>query len=374
MSDQDTAGLPAGGETIPSAPTTTEPQAPTGLDAHLSAAIETHYEADETAPSDPGPAAARERDASGRFVAKNAEGEAALTEPADPNAAEPPVEEPDATTPTTSAVEAPRNFTAEQKQAFAQLPPEAQSVLAGIEKAREAEYTRRNQEVAEIKRVAEPILQKVQPHADYLNHMAQQFGAQPADLIGQMIVAERTLRTGSPQQKAEALASIIADYGLDLSSITGNAAHAPDPVTSQLRQELQTVRAELHGLKTFAQEQQDQAVTSQIEQFSSAKKADGSPQYPHFELVKAAMGQHLANGSARTMEEAYALAAKPIEDRIAGELRSRTETAEKARQDQLSKARRAAPVRSSGSVPGGTSTGAKGLDAILAENISRHFG
>lgn len=370
MSEQETAGLPE---------ETSEPQAQ-GLDAILSSAVEKHYEpepaeASEASPDTSEPASARQRDERGRFAPKEPQSPVAEAAPEGPADATDAAENPEATkTPEqiAPAVEAPRNFTADQKAEFAKLPPEVQQTVLGIEKAREAEYTRRSQEVAELKRVAEPILQKVQPYQQYLGHIAQQVGATPADLIGQIIQAEYTLRMGSPEQKAQALAGIMNDYGIDLATLTGGqpGQQAHDPAFLHLRQQLDTVSRELNQIKSQAQAEQDRQVYSVIDQFAKATHADGSPKYPHFEVVKGAMAQLLVNNQSITMEDAYALAAKPIEDRIAAALKAKADEAEKHRQAALDKAKKAAPVRSSGSTPGGTTQG-RGLDAIISDALAR---
>jgi hypothetical protein len=83
------------------------------------------------------------------------------------------------------------------------------------------------------------------------------------------------------------------------------------------------------------------------------------------------MGQLMANGQASTMEDAYDKATEPIRAAVAAELGSRSKQAEESNKAALEKAKKAAPVRSSGTAPNGSAKG-KGLDAILSESMAQH--
>ena len=81
------------------------------------------------------------------------------------------------------------------------------------------------------------------------------------------------------------------------------------------------------------------------------------------------MGQLLRDDPALTLEAAYQKAIEPLQQAIAEELRVRQETADRQRQQAVEKARKVAPVESSGSSPNGSSK-AKDLDALLWDNIN----
>src|SRR5678816_2622140 len=93
--------------------------------------------------------------------------------------------------------------------------------------------------------------------------------------------------------------------------------------------------------------------------------------YPLFEQVRIPVAHLLANGEATSYDEAYQKAAAPINALIATELSSRQLQADTQRKDAVAKAEKAAPVRSSGSQPGGSAKG-KDLDSILSEAIAKH--
>ncbi len=350
-----------------------------GLDAILTEAIDANYvdpsqpaEAPQTeaAPEAPKETAGtdRPRDERGRFAPTDAK-------PSDgPAEASPTVVEAQ-TDPALKPVEAPRNFTADQKAQFAKLNREVQEWVATIEREREAVDTRRSQEAAELKRTAEPFLNAIAPYRQYLEQIAPQVRQTPDQMIGAILSAEHTLRTGNPQQKAQAFAQLAQQYQVDLAALTGGqqaAYHQPQqPAFDPYAQRLTALEQRLQQER---EEQQARETSIQIDNFKNAKDETGQPKYPHFERLRSAMALSLANNEVATLDEAYAKAYGPIKELVESEVAARQTAAEKERAAAIDKAKKAAPVKSStGTLPRGYSQ-PKGLDAILKSNLDRVFG
>ena len=81
------------------------------------------------------------------------------------------------------------------------------------------------------------------------------------------------------------------------------------------------------------------------------------------------MSQLLHDDPALTLGAAYQKAIEPLQQAVAEELRVHQETADRRRQQAVEKARRVAPVKSSGSSPNGSAK-SKDLDALLWDNIN----
>lgn len=334
------------------------------LDSILSSAIETHYEPDNTpAPDTPiageteEAKAERLRDDRGRFASASTE-------------AKPPEGTADASTPAATAptdpavkpVEPPRNFTAEQKAEFAKLAPEAQTYVAGIEKAREAEYTRRSQETAELKRTAEPFLNAVAPFQNYLAQIAPITGKTPPEMITAIMTAEYHLRNGSPQQKHQVFAQLAHDYGVNLA----NFANGQIPIQSQPQQVTQhdpAMYQRIAALEEAHHQEFNRQISAQIDGFEKATDEKGQLRHPHFPKLRSTMALSLANGEVATLEEAYVKALEPFKAVVEEELTARQKAAETERLAAVERAKKAAPVRSSSSPKGNTQS--KGLDAHL---------
>ena len=357
-------------------------EAPKGLDNILSAALESYVE-----PGTPEPEAApveaaveteetraqRERDEKGRFTAKAKElAEAehpAGTAPAKAVTAEVPAPDP-----AVKPIEPPAHFTAEQKAEFAKLAPEAKNYVSAIEKAREAEYTRRSQEHAEFKRTAEPLVQAVQPYIPYLTQIAPQLGQTPPQLIASIIATEHRLRNAPPAERYQAFAQLAQAYGIDLA----NFASGQIPVQHQPTQQpyldpriLNDLEATKRDLAELKREREAQASNRQIETFASEKDEQGHPKYPYFDKVRHVMASIIQSGQADSLADAYSKAVEPMKELIDKEMAARKATAEAEQKAALEKAKKAATVKtSSGAIPKGA-TQAKGIDAHISAAMEK---
>jgi hypothetical protein len=341
------------------------------LDSILDSAIAKAEAPAETVESEEKTASERARDEKGRFAPKDSA--AKTSEPEQVEAAKTADTKPEAQPATVQSVEPPHTWSADDKAKFAQWPRDVQEAVVARYKAMEADYTRKTQEAAEYRRSADPLLNAIKPFEQYLSQVGPSLGRSKEQLITDLLAAEYRLRTGSPQEKYAALAQISQQYGIDLAALAGGHIPQVDPAYQQLASKLQAFEEREAQREAQIQQQQAEQARLQIDTFSTAKDDQGRPRYPHFERVRGVMVQSLMSGEARTLEDAYQKAIEPINAAIAEELRVRTEQVDAQRKEAVAKAEKAAPVRSSGSQPGGSAK-AKDLDSILDSNISRHFG
>lgn len=267
-------------------------------------------------------------------------------------------------------VEAPHTWSADDKAKFATLTPEAKEFVVGRYKAMEADYTRKTQETADFRRSAEPLLNAIKPYENYLTQLGPVTGQQAPQLIAGLLSVEYRLRTGSAQEKVQALANICGTYGIDLAALARGEVAQPNHEFQQVRHELSELRNWKTQFEQNAEQQQVQQTSLHIESFATAKDEAGRPRYPHFERVRGVMAQALLSGEAKTLEEAYTNATAPIQEAIAEELSKRQTQADTQRKEAVARADRAAPVRSSGSQPGGSAKGGD-LDSILGAAITK---
>lgn len=293
------------------------------------------------------------------------EGEAPAEEQASPEvdeSGEPAAEEPQPSAEAEQALTPPQHWEAADKEAFAGLPRQAQEYLLKRDKAIEATITRKTQEVAEQRKAVEPLLGAVKQHESYLKSI----GASPDVAFAALIGAERTLRTGSPEQKANALAKLISDYAIDTSLI--GAAPQPQNQTMQtyepVYQELQSLRQQVNGMT-------ESQIMAQVKSFEEAKTPDGQPMYPHFNEVRADMGRLLDAYPEKGLPELYAMAVRANEE-VWNKAQAEREL--KARQAQTEEARKAAAqARKAGSVnikPHSISSGSENV-LSLRESIKQ---
>jgi hypothetical protein len=225
-----------------------------------------------------------------------------------------------------SPIEAPRNFTAEQKAAFSSLTREAQEFVAEAERANEANFTRKAQEFAKFRETAEPFLQAIQPLSQYLNARASHYGVHPAKLVETLVRADYALTTGTPEQKAQYFRQVAADYGVDAQSLFAgqptNAEGEPvavDPQINVVKQQLSAATAELNRIKGYlTQQQRAEAERTQkaqdaqlndtqrlIDDFAKGKSDFSSLETEILGLVQVIKGQEPGLSPTQILEKAY---------------------------------------------------------------------
>jgi hypothetical protein len=275
----------------------------------------------------------------------------------------------------------PARWSADDKAKFAAWPRDVQEAVIARHNAMEADYTRKTQDAAELRRTAEPYLNAIKPFEAYLNELAPIIGQTPDTMVASLLAVEYQLRTGDPLEKAKALRDIAASYGIDLAALNRGelpAAHSAsqthvntpdDPHYQQLRQSFGTLEQRVALAEQMIEAERQRQTAQEIEAFASARDALGRPRHPHLPRVRGVMSQLLHDDPALTLGEAYQKAIEPLQQAIAEELRVRQETAERRRQEAVEKARKVAPVKSSGSAPNGSAK-AKDLDALLRDNIN----
>lgn len=358
-----------------------EPAAPT-LDSILDTAIETHTPKEdapapvaEAASPDPetSPKAEHPTDptryADGTFKPQKDDSAAKASDKEPAETAKPEVQAAPDPAPVVQPIEPPARWTAEDKAKFAAWPRDVQEAVVERHKAIEADYTRKTQEAADIRKSAEPLLNAVKPYQQYLQQIAPATGQTPDQMIASLLNVEYQLRNGSPAQKVQAFHQIAQSYGIDLAAISrGEMPAGPDPAFQQLHQEIAGLKQQLAQYGQQSQEWEQQRAVQELEAFSNAKDDAGRPRYPHFERVRGIMAQISQREPTLNLEQLYQKAVEPINTAIAEELRVRQEQAEKQRMEALDKAKKAAPVKSSGTTPNGAAK-AKDLDSILSAAI-----
>ena len=267
-------------------------------------------------------------------------------------------------------VEPPARWTPDKKASFATWPRDVQEAVVARNSELEADYTRKTQEAAELRRTAEPYLHAIKPFEAYLNELAPIIGQTPDTMIANLLGIEYQLRKGDPNEKAKALRDIAASYGIDLAALNGEERPAPgDPHVQQLRQSFGTLEQRVAQTEQMIEAERQRQTAQEIEAFANARDALGRSRHPLFPRVRGVMSQLFRDDPALTLEQAYQKAIEPLQQAVAEELRVHQEMADRRRQQAVEKARKAAPVKSSGSSPNGSAK-AKDLDALLWDNIN----
>lgn len=315
---------------------------PQDLRSVLESAMEQQEAPQEEKPS-------RARDESGRFAKQAPEPDKA-PEPVAPKAEAPeaqqelPLEQP-------PAKKAPSSWKKDAAEAFQTLPPHVQDEIL----RRETDFHKGIESFKSNAEFGRAMERAIQPFQAEL----QQFGIHPAEAFTRLMTAERMLRSGSPEQRAQYFAKLAADYGVDVGTLQN--VPMPDPYVSQLESKLSQLERQQQMWLQSQQEREMQSLNSEISSFAS------DPAHVHFEAVREDMAALLQTGRAKDLKEAYDMAvyANP-QTRSAMLEQQRQEALKQAQAQSLSQRAKAAAVSVKGSSPAsGTAGKPQSLRAAL---------
>jgi hypothetical protein len=359
----------------------------------------------EVAPESKAPA----RDEKGKFATAKAETASEEAPAADPAAEKPPAEATEKTDEGTDKTDAKPKVEEDpslaqwkraDRELLAKQPPEVQQFMLRREQERNAEFTRKTQEVASLKREYEPVQALFAPHADL---MAQR-GWTPSTMIQAWYNVEKGLMEG---RGVSLVKGIVENYKIDRAELARelglvppvDGQAAPPPPMGHVPPELQQKIAQFEQFQTqllqerqFAQQREfDQRATqvmNEIEQFQTAKGPDGTALHPYFSDVEGDMTLIITGARARgqpipTLQEAYDTAvwanpstrARLIDGIRSAEQAQTAAQAEKARADARAKAEKATRAATSvrGAPSNGYASGRVGAPDSLRDTLAAAF-
>lgn len=303
------------------------------------------------------------RDAQGRFAAKPSEAEPGEAEPSpdgtqprDDNSAPQTPTEPHPAPEPGSSSEAPTNWSAQDRETFAKLPPDGQAFLLRRHSEMEGDYQRRVQANAtadQFTRALAPIFQD-----PVISGSLQEAGASPFDAISQWAGFHRRAMDPNPQVRAQLLQELGQRMGLNpaaasqMSSQSGTVpqlseADLQDPAIrffadhlGKTFNDVQALRGELHQMRQAA-EAQSNAETMRvtrwgIDSFADEKDAQGNLKHPHFDAVLPQLVELYRANPERDLQQAYDMAIWAVP-----EVRQQLLQAERATVEQQQAAARA---------------------------------
>lgn len=199
---------------------------------------------------------------------------------------------------------APKSWKPAARQKWTKLDPEIQAEVTRREKQIMHEFGVNNQ----ARQIANEFNKVVQPFQARM----QALGVSPMRAVNELLKADHILSSAPPQQKAQHMARLIREYGVDIKALdSALAGEQPDPQTSALEQMLSKRLAPIQQFvnqQRQAAEQQKQARQHEALSTVQAMAAD-STKYPFFEDVRQDMADLMELAARRgiqlTPEEAY---------------------------------------------------------------------
>lgn len=176
----------------------------------------------------------------------------------------------------TQTVDMPKSLKLEMKTHWEKAPPELRQAIA----QREADFERGINSYKQRDADAKAITEQFAPYEWILKNE----NATPATAIGPLLQTAALLRTGTPQQKSQAVAQMIQQFQIPLDQVSAyfnNEAPQPqDNHYNQLAQQVQQLTQHITQQQYEAQKQNEGRALSVIQQFAA------DPANAHFEAVQ----------------------------------------------------------------------------------------
>ena len=173
------------------------------------------------------------------------------------------------------APDMPKSLKLEMKAHWEKAPPELRQAIA----QREADFERGINNYKSRDAEAKQITDLFQPYEWILKNE----GATPASAITPLLQTAALLRTGTPQQKSQAVAQMIQQFQIPLDQVASHFNGQPQPQDNhynQLAQQVQQLTQHITQSQYEAQKQNESRALSVIQQFAA------DPANAHFEAVQ----------------------------------------------------------------------------------------
>jgi hypothetical protein len=204
----------------------------------------------------------------------------------------------------TSKGKAPASWTPKARETWSKLPKEAQAQIA----KRENEISRTLKETASARQMMQRLNTTLEPYKSGLIASGVQ---DPIQAIGTLFQTEAQLRGGDTRMKAQTVADLIKQYGVDIATLDGLlAGEAPssggtNPDIEQLiDQRMAPVNQMLQQQQQYAQyqeQQYQQEAKQSVDQFGQNAEFLNDVRMDMADMLEAASRR----GIAMTLEQAY---------------------------------------------------------------------
>lgn len=218
----------------------------------------------------------------------------------------------------------PQSWRPAEKAKWATVDPSIKSEII----RREREITTALGETAQARQIAHQFQEAVQPFMARI----QAQGVTPTQAVGELLKADYILSTAPTNQRAQYMAKLIADYGVDIQALDAALSGQPqaaggNPQLEQLlEQRLAPVQQFIQQQTRIAQQNEEAERNKNVQAIQSM--AADTAKYPYFDDVRSDMADLLEINSKKgvylSLEQAYnrAIAMNPEVNQLVSQQRS----------------------------------------------------
>ena len=205
------------------------------------------------------------------------------------------------------SIKAPVNWGPKERESWSKVPRDLQEKVM----SREKEIATMMQTTADARRTHEDLGQLTQKYGAALSGM----GSTPMETIGSLFDTVASLRMGSPIQKAQVVADLISQFGVDIntldSAIVGAAPSQEVQQTSQMEQMLaqrlapfEAMMGQQNAMVAQQKTQQQETANTEVQNFSQQAEFLNDVRMDMADMIDMAAKR----GLDMTLEDAYAKA------------------------------------------------------------------
>lgn len=187
--------------------------------------------------------------------------------------------------------------------------------------------TKREQELADVRRRYDPIGEIIAPYEQY---WAQQ-GLRPEQGVGQIFSYAKALA----EDPTSTLLQLADMYGVDLQSAFAEQPYV-DPTVKALQAEIAELKQAQQSFGTTQQQAQQQRLMQEVQSFAEGKDEQGNPRAPHFDRVFDRMIGLARGGLVQNIQDAYDMAVTLDKD-LQAEIQTKAAQSEAAQKAALAK-------------------------------------
>ena len=203
---------------------------------------------------------------------------------------------------------APQSWKGESKKLWEQLPLQVRQEVV----RRERDIQARLQESADARQKVSAMIEVMTPHRERIQ---ASYGGNPVAAIDALLRTEQVLASGTPLQKANLVAQLIQNFGVDLRALDSvlSGSNIPEPVQQQDSIE-RLLEQKLAPIQQFLETQQqrearERASVQQSIDLTVAEMAQDTERFPYFEELRGEMADlvemNARRGVALSLEDAY---------------------------------------------------------------------
>lgn len=248
----------------------------------------------------------------------------------------------------------PESWTERERELYAAANESGQTWIQEKGNSFQSAFTKKSQELSDQVKVAEDILQALQP----INNRMQQHALSPEQAVAQLVQSYSEYEALSQNWNSDPLGTMQKFLGTlpqdQRQSIIDQIGGGIDPYDQQVTTaapsaELQAAEQRIARLEQNQQSAQVSQLESHLTAFNEAKNEDGSLAHPHFSTVKQTMGALMGHAGDRgvdlTLEDAYTQAVRANPETWALLKKQDVETSEARRKQVNAKAVSTQPAR-----------------------------